>query len=173
MSHLFRLDRIDQVCVVVRDLETALARYWTNLGIGPWRVYTFSAPIVRDMTYRGRPADFAMRVAFAQVGSLMLELLQPLRGPSIYEEFLARCGEGLHHVGLYVPNLDQALQAAQAAGFAVLQSGRGYGLTGDGGFAYLDTEAQLGVIVELIEAPRQRRPPDFIYPPAVGSTEAG
>jgi hypothetical protein len=43
---------------------------------------------------------------------------------------------------------------------AISQWGRGYGLDGDGGFTYLDSLEQLGVVVELIEIPKRRRSPD-------------
>lgn len=35
------LGSIDEVAVVVRDLDAAMARYWTELGIAPWDVYTY------------------------------------------------------------------------------------------------------------------------------------
>lgn len=158
------ISKIDQVCVVVRDLHRAMDQYWSLLGIGPWSVYTFGAPIVKDITYRGRPVDSSMRVAFAQNGALQIELIQPLRGPTIYHEFLERNGEGIHHFGVRVPSLEKAVAEARAAGFEVIQSGRGYGANGDGGYAYLGTEDALGAIYELIELPSERRPPEEIYP---------
>ena len=159
------IGRIDQVCVVVRDLYRAMERYRARLGIEPWRVYTYGPPLVKDLTYRGRPADYQMRIALAQYGNLTFELIQPLRGPTIYHEFLERQGEGIHHFGVFVPSFDEAVAAARAAGFEVIQSGRGFGVHGDGGYAYLDTEAELGAIYELIEIPSERYPPEDVYPP--------
>ena len=51
-----------------------------------------------------------------------------------------------------------------AAGYDLLQSGYGYGLDGDGGYAYFDTERDFGIIVEALEVPRRRREPDFTWP---------
>ncbi len=158
--------KIDQVCVVVRDLRRAMERYRRLLNLFPWRIYTFSAPVVQDMTYRGKPADYSMRVAFTQCGPVQFELIEPLKGPTIYHEFLERHGEGIHHFGVWVPNLEQAVAEARLAGFEVIQSGRGYGVRGDGGYAYLNTEMALGAIYELIEVPSERRPPEEIYPPS-------
>ncbi|MBI2940020.1 MAG: VOC family protein [Chloroflexi bacterium] len=159
------ISRIDQVCVVVRDLQGAMERYWSLLGIGPWRVYTYGAPLVKEMTYRGRPADYRMRIALAQVGPTMFELIQPLQGPTLYHEFLERGGaEGIHHFGVFVPSLDKGIADASAAGFEVVQSGRGFGARGDGGYAYLGTEDALGAIFELIEIPSVRVPPETVYP---------
>jgi hypothetical protein len=161
---LFPIAKIDQVCVVVRDLRQAMEHYVKVLGIGPWRVYTYGAPLVRRLTYRGQPADYQMRLAFCQTPSVMLELIEPTRGPTIYQEFLERSGEGIHHFGVFVPNLAKGIAQAQAAGFEVIMSGHGTGVTDDGGYAYLDTEASLGAIFELIELPSVRHPPEEIYP---------
>jgi hypothetical protein len=164
MDPRFPIQKIDQVCVVVRDLRRAMEQYWTTLGIGPWRVFTYGKPQVRRLTYRGQEANFQMRLAFAQTPTVMIELIEPTRGPSIYHEFLERGGEGIHHFGVIVPNLEDGIAKARQAGFEVIMSGHGTGVTDDGGFAYLSTEDRLGAIFELIEFPSQRRPPEEVYP---------
>jgi hypothetical protein len=50
-------------------------------------------------------------------------------------------------------------------GYAVLQSGRGYGARADGGHAYLDTESTLGMILEVIGVPQERVAPEAVFPP--------
>jgi methylmalonyl-CoA/ethylmalonyl-CoA epimerase len=162
---MFPVTQVNQIALVVRDLDASMRHYWELLGVGPWKTYTYGTPLVRDMTYRGKPQEYRMRIALAQVGAMMVELIQPLSGNNIYVEHLDRKGEGLHHVGVFVPSFDRAVADAQRQGFSVLQSGRGYGKLGDGGFAYLDTEATLGLILELIEIPRERVPAEAEYPP--------
>jgi methylmalonyl-CoA/ethylmalonyl-CoA epimerase len=157
--------QVNQIALVVRDLDAAMRRYWELLRVGPWKVYTYGTPLVRDMTVRGKPQDYRMRIALAQMGSMVIELIQPLSENNIYVEHLDRKGEGLHHIGTFVPSFDRAVAEAQQHGFSVLQSGRGQGRLGDGGFAYLDTEAALGLILELIEVPRERVAPEAVYPP--------
>ena len=73
-------------------------------------------------------------------------------------------GEGLHHLGFWVDSLTEAAAEFTASGYEAIQTGAGYGLDGDGGYAYFDTSAELGVILELIEVPKRRREPDFVYP---------
>lgn len=90
----------------------------------------------------------------------MIELLQPVRGPSIYHEWLERHGEGLHHLGFWVDSLDETISVMRRRGFEVLQSGRGLGVHGDGGFAYFDTGGTHGVILEAIEPPSQPLEPE-------------
>lgn len=156
---------INQVALVVEDLDAAVRRYWERFGIGPWRIYTYQTPLLKQMTYRGRPHDYRMRLALAQMGDVMIELIQPLSDENIYVEHLRRKGPGLHHVGVVVPSVDEAVTDAERAGFRVLQSGRGHGLRGDGAFTYMDTEDVLGMIVEFIEFPKERVAPEAVYPP--------
>ena len=151
----------DQIGIVVEDIDGAMRRYARIFDCGPWHVYTYGPEIVKERTFRGAPGHFEMRLALAG-GGPQLELIQPLTGPSLYHEWLERHGEGLHHIGMRVPDLNAGIRDMEERGFPVLQSGRGYGLDGDGGFAYLDTTAELGVILELIEVPARRREPEAI-----------
>jgi glyoxalase/bleomycin resistance protein/dioxygenase superfamily protein len=157
--------RIDQVALVVEDLDEAVRRYWERFGIGPWRIYTYQPPLVKDMTYRGRRFDYRMRLALAQMGDVMIELIEPLSDENVYTEHLKQKGPGLHHIGIVVPSVPDAVADAAKSGLEVLQSGRGYGLKGDGAYAYMDTQNQLGMIVEFIEFPKERIAPEAVFPP--------
>jgi hypothetical protein len=161
---VFPIAHFDQVGFVVRDLEAAVRRYWERFGIGPWRVYTYGPPLMKEMTYRGRAQAYTMRIALCQHGPLVVELIQSVAGPNIYEEFLAERGEGLHHVRTVVDDVAAATAGLEAAGYACIQSGRGFGVRGDGAFAYFDTTADLGVIYEVAELPKERVPPELVYP---------
>lgn len=148
----------DQLGIVVEDLDSAMARYSAVFACGPWSVWTYGPGFLSESRFRGEPGRFSMRLALAG-SEPQLELIQPLAGPSLYHEWLDAHGPGLHHVGMRVPDLDAGVRDM---GRRVLQSGRGYGLDGDGGFAYLDTADDLGVILELIEVPARRRPPEAV-----------
>lgn len=156
---------ISQVALVVEDLDEAVERYATAFGVGPWHFYTYGKPLLRRMSYQGRPAGYRMRIAMAQVGPMNIELIESLEGPSVYEDFIAKHGYGVHHLGVQVDDADAAIAQAQAAGVGMLQDGSGFGPDGDGHFAYLDTERELGVMLELREAPRRRHPPEKVVPP--------
>lgn len=156
---------IDQVAVIVPDLEEAMRKYWEWLGVGPWRVYTYGKPLVKRMAYRGKPSVYKMRIALSFIGPLNIELIEMLEGDTIYADFVAEHGFGLHHFGIFVKDMEQALVEARAAGLSVVQEGSGFGLDGSGHYAYLDTEGLIGVTIELIELPKRRAAPDKIYPP--------
>ncbi|HEY3060272.1 MAG TPA: VOC family protein [Chloroflexota bacterium] len=161
---MFQIGKIAQVAFVVRDLDAKMRVFWDDFGIGPWAIYNFAPPRVQDMTYRGQRQDFSMRVAFAMCGETQIELVQSVSGPNLYEEFLAQCGEGVQHLGIHVADMDAATAQMQALGYELVQSGRGYGVQGDGAFAYFATADRLGTLVELIQIPRERYPPDATFP---------
>ncbi len=106
-----------------------------------------------------------MRIALANIGPLRIELIQPLEGDTVYAEFLRDHGYGIHHLGILVDDMQEALALAAAAGVAVAMDGSGFGLDGDGHYAYLDTEGRLGTTVELIQRPKRRMQPEKVYPP--------
>ena len=152
---------IAQVGILVDDLDEALRRYaelWE--GAGPWRVYTYGPDFIPDFRYRGAQATCSVRIALG-AQTPHVELLQPLGGgPSVYDGF----GPGLHHLGIFVPSHAEAVAELERAGYEAIQTGAGYGLDGDGGFAYWDTVSELGVIVETIEVPKRRRDPELVLP---------
>ncbi|WP_166397576.1 VOC family protein [Rubrobacter marinus] len=155
---------VDQVAVVVRDLDASMKRYVEEFGIGPWRVYTFSPDWIKGMTFRGEEQGYSMKLALADLGGMMYELIEPVRGPNSYQEFLDEHGEGLHHLGYFVDDLDAAIRDMESKGYRLLQSGRGIGTRGEGGYAYFETGGALGHIIEAIELPQEMPPPEKTYP---------
>ena len=146
-----------QIGLLVDDLHAAMTSWSAVLGRADWLVYTYGPQNLKNASYRSAPSGFAMRLAL--IGSNpQMELIEPLAGPSIYTDWIAERGYGLHHIGFYVPSIGDAIRKARDAGFEPIQSADGYGLHGDGGFAYFDTSAHLDVITELIEVPSVRRP---------------
>ena len=71
----------------------------------------------------------------------------------------------MQHLGVLVDDMKQAIKEAEQAGYKIIMDGAGFGLDGDGHYAYLDTEAELGVTIELIQRPKRRHKPEKIYPP--------
>ena len=155
---------IDQVAVVVRDLDRAMEHYTNDLGLGPWVGYTISPDWVRDMTVHGKQQGYVYKIALCQVGSMLYELIESVEGPSIYEEFLKEHGEGVHHLGYFVEDIDAEISNMESRGFSMLQSARGFGTNDDGAYAYFDTERACGCILEALEMPPEMPPPHRTYP---------
>lgn len=159
---------VNQVAVVVRDIDAAMRHYVEDLGIGPWNVYTYGPERLHTMTFRGEDTSYVMILALAFVGDTMYELIEQVEGPTTYQEFQDAHGEGLHHLGYYVPDIDAEIERMANLGYPLLQSGRGFGVDGDGAFAYFETEPGFGCIIEAIELPRTMPEPERVYPEPVG-----
>ncbi len=156
---------VAQVALVVEDLDQAVEQWWQLFGIGPWHFYTYGKPLVKEMSYRGKPADYAMRLALSWIGPLRIELIEAGKGSTVYADFVKQHGYGVHHFGVLVEDMRDAIEQAQAAGLTMTMDGSGFGLGGDGHYAYLDTEHRIGTTIELIERPKGRLKPEKIYPP--------
>jgi hypothetical protein len=120
------------------------------------------------MTYYGKPTEYKMRVALSYFGPMRVELIEMLEGETVYADFVAEHGYGVHHFGVLVDSMEVALEEADAAGIKMIMDGSGFGLEGDGHYAYLDTEDKIGVTLELIERPKGRMRPEKVYPPNDG-----
>ena len=72
---------ISQIAIVVRDIDDALEKYHRVLGWGPWNVYEHKPPALHDTRLHGEPTEFTMIGAETHVGPIVVELLQPRRGP--------------------------------------------------------------------------------------------
>ena len=150
-----------QVAIVVHDLETAMRTYVQDYGIGPWDIYEFNPGNVKGMREYGRPVERSWRLAVAMVGQVQWELIEPLDDESIYARFLAEKGEGLHHLGVAVPNFDETLAAQAERGNDVVLGGEFSGIS----FAYLATDRDLGVLTEIFSGmPGADQKPDATYP---------
>ena len=160
----FLKNGIAQICMLVKDLDKTVERYWEVFGIGPWHFYTYQKPMVKEMSYYGNPADYKMRIALSYFGSMRIELIEPIEGNSIYDDYIKNHGYGVQHLGVLVENMGEAITMVEEAGFKIIQDGSGFGLSGDGHYAYIDTEEEFGITFELIERPKDRLKPDKIFP---------
>ena len=161
----FLQNGVAQVALIVQDLDKTVENYWNYFGIGPWHFYTYGKPLVKKMSYRGEPVEYKMRVALSWIGSLRIELIEMLEGPTVYADFVKEHGHGVHHFGVLVESMEEAIAQAQEAGLTMTQDGTGFGKDGDGHYAYLNTEKIIGTTIELIERPKGRLEPEKIYPP--------
>jgi len=93
--------------------------------------------------------DFDLVVAYS--GKLQVELIEEKsQRARIYHDHLENYGEGLHHLGFFVPDMDSKLTVARQIGLNILLESE-FKTTGGGHvrFAYLDTRKVCGIIIEL------------------------
>lgn len=155
-----KVTRINQVCLMVKDIQKTMENYWNILGIGPWDLYDMHAPMTSELTYHGKPGQFKMKVALTMVGPTQLELIEPVSGESMYSDFLAEHGEGLQHLQFVADNADEITQIMTKQGFPSLMGGH----VGDGIFDFYDTADALKTIWEIFQPWSKEVSPDYHYP---------
>ena len=139
-------DRAYQIGAVVEDIDAAREHY-ERAGIGPFTEGPSRHAVER--TVYGEPApDVIVRGMIAKMGPIELELLQPVAGGSVQREALEGRGEHALHLCAHTDDLDRDMADMRGRGFSVISQGR----FDDGGkFAYFDTRAVGGMILELFQ----------------------
>jgi len=82
-------------------------------------------------------------MAFANVGPMEVELVQCTEGRIFQSKFLDKWGEGVHHIGFYVDDVDADVAELVKEGANVL-------IHDPGRFAYVDAGGPGGAIFELM-----------------------
>jgi methylmalonyl-CoA/ethylmalonyl-CoA epimerase len=147
------LTRIDHVGIACRDLDAAIGRYEATFGLQVVSLEVNEEQGVREaMLAVGAPG--ASSASSASSGDLRpgyVQLLEPLGPDTPVGRFLARRGEGLHHVGYGVKDIGQALDAIGVRGVRLLDERPRHGSMG-ASIAFLHPADLGGVLTELVEA---------------------
>ena len=132
---------------VVVDLEAAMARWAETLGVGPFTIIPHVA--IDNGMYRGSPSNVDISVATAESGDIQLELIEQHNDvPSCYRDLFERGAEGLHHVAVHTRAYDGEVARYEALGCPQAFGGMYQGTR----FVYMDTSANLGIMVEVVES---------------------
>lgn len=92
-----------------------------------------------------------VRVVMVPLGESRLELLEPISENSVIAKFIAKRGEGLHHVSLRVPNLEAAVERLQKDGVRLVADDIKVGAGGHR-YVFVHPSSTGGVLLELVEA---------------------
>jgi catechol 2,3-dioxygenase-like lactoylglutathione lyase family enzyme len=110
-------NQLMQVCIVVRNLEESAQRYCDLFGMEMPEIRSGSM----EALLHGKPATLTRRVCAFQMGAVQFELLEPGSEPSTWREFLDTKGEGVHHIGFTVPDLEESLEVLAENGVSIRQ----------------------------------------------------
>ena len=146
-----------QIAWVTHDLDATGKALTGLLGAKRW-VHLPNVHFGPDAcTYRGKRADFVADIALSYAGEMQLELIAPVKGESIYTEFLDRGGPGLHPICVEASDtmaFDAALEAAVQQGTPVVQQGV---MPGGMRFAYVSAAAAGVPYIEIAHIPPEIR----------------
>jgi methylmalonyl-CoA/ethylmalonyl-CoA epimerase len=129
-------DSIDHVGVAVSDLDRAIALYEGTFGM--------------PVAHRETVEEQGVEAVLLDVGDGHVELLRPLGPETAVGKFVAKRGEGLHHVAYRVGDIDEALASLRGAGVDLIDAEARVGIR-NSRVAFLHPRATGGVLTELVE----------------------
>jgi len=128
--------QIDHVGIAVKSLSEAVKVYENMIGL---RVSGYD-----------QVDDQGVRVAMLPAGDSRIELLEPVTPDSPIAKFMAKRGEGIHHIAIRVDNIEEALARLQAAGARLIDSVPRAGAHHTR-IAFVHPSSTHGVLLELVE----------------------
>jgi len=140
-QHREMLLHIDHVGIACRSLDAAIERYVSVFGL---------AVVSQEVN-----AEQGVREAMLATssGSSYVQLLEPLGDDTPVGKFLARRGEGMHHVGYAVADVTAALAEIAGTGVRLIDSRPRHGSMG-ASIAFLHPGDLGGVLTELVQPTR-------------------
>jgi methylmalonyl-CoA epimerase len=124
------------VGIAVRSIEEAVPLWVEALGFRHTDTVDFPSMM--------------LKIAFLHAGSAEVELLEPTHPDSPVGRFLAKRGEGLHHLSFLVADLEKALKEAEDLGLDLIDRSPREG-SHETRIAFLSPRALSGVLIELCE----------------------
>ncbi|MFZ0313793.1 MAG: methylmalonyl-CoA epimerase [Candidatus Korobacteraceae bacterium] len=131
------MSEIDHLGIAVKSLAQA-KKFYEQLGLKPMPEETVEAEQVR--------------LSMVPVGESRIELLEPLSAESPIGKFLAKRGEGLHHVALHVDDLSGTVERLKASGTRLISDEIKVGAGGHL-YVFVHPSSAGGVLLELVEDP--------------------
>jgi len=147
-NNLLGTNVVVQVGILVNDIEKTGADYAAILGMEkPGWSWTGTREEAKT-EYRGTPSEARAKLMFFPVGGNMtIELIEPDENPSTWRDDLNKNGEGVHHLAFVIKGMKETVARLEANGIPLIQKGEYTG----GRYAYLDSNAQLKTLIELLE----------------------
>jgi len=136
-----------QIGIIVKDIEKTSRAYAGFLGVDMPEWFLTDDVDKAHTAFKGKLSEARAKLAFFQLKNITIELIEPVGGPSTWQEFLDTKGEGVHHIAFEIKGMDEEIIRMQRKGMSLLQRGDYEG----GRYSYIDASAQLGVILELLE----------------------
>jgi methylmalonyl-CoA/ethylmalonyl-CoA epimerase len=138
---------ITQVGIIVQDIE-AKAQAWAEvLGLPVPEIMITDTYERAQTEYNGKPSNARAKLAFFHLGQVDLELIEPVGKPSTWQDQLDEHGDSLHHIAFVIQGMSEKVAYLEARGLPLVQRGEYPG----GRYAYINGNAQLGAILELLE----------------------
>ncbi|EAP87746.1 MULTISPECIES: methylmalonyl-CoA epimerase [Croceibacter] len=130
------LTKIEHIGIAVSNLEEANKTYETLLGVAPYKA--------EDVESEG------VTTSFFKVGDSKIELLGATHEDSAIAKFIAKRGEGIHHIAYAVEDIEKEMKRLKNEGFKLLNETPKKGADNKL-IAFLHPKSSNGVLVELCQ----------------------
>ena len=158
---------VTQIGIITADIDRAVRTWADRYGVGPWQVFRFDPSNMSELTVGGRPVEYGMRIALAYLGPMMFELIEPSDERSVYAQSLERHGgaDHFHHILCDTDDFHATLAAFAQKGITPAQTGHMHETHAS--FAYLDSEPDIGFMLEFAHVDGELNLPEpmYVYPP--------
>ena len=131
--------QISHIGIAVRDLDAAIKTYTEALGIKLDEIV--------------ESPETGMKAAMLSLDNSALELLAPIGNEGVIAKFLENRGEGIHHLSIEVDDIVKSLESLAAQGVRLIDEVPRDGI--EGKVAFIHPKAMNGVLIELVEKPRE------------------
>jgi methylmalonyl-CoA/ethylmalonyl-CoA epimerase len=129
-------ERVDHVGIAVRDLDAAIEMYSKLFGV--------------EFTYRHTVEEQGVEEAMGRVGESWIQLLRPLGPETPVGRFIASRGEGVHHIGYGVADVEAVLAELKGYDVKLIDEHPRPGSRG-ASIAFIHPKSVGGVLVELVQ----------------------
>lgn len=153
-----------QIGLIVQDIERSIEQYKKIMGLEKPACNVTEARDQSQATYHGEPMEARGKIACYDLGQVQYELIQPLNEGSTWMDYLKQHGEGIQHVALGVSNSAAIAASFVEHDYTIMQQGMFNERSGM--YAYLNTERDLGIMLELLEHINGRGTADRLAFPA-------
>lgn len=143
------LTRLDHVGIACRDLRRAIDMYRETFGLGVLSEEENEEQGVREAMLAVGPSGFT-GAGPGSLGVGYIQLLEPLSPDTPVGRFIARRGEGIHHVGYGVADIKEALATVAGTGIRLVDERPRHGSMG-ASIAFLHPGDLGGVLTELVQ----------------------
>ncbi len=147
MAGLLGNNVVTQIGILVNDIDKVSQAYADFFGVPKPAAMLTGTLEETQATFNGQPCEARAKLAFFNMGSLQIELIEPDQEPSTWRNYLNEHGEGPHHIAFMVEGMKEKITLLESKGFPLQQKGEYTG----GRYAYIDTISELKVLVELLE----------------------
>lgn len=130
------IEAVDHIGVAVKSISEAAKFYEEKLGLK-----IIGIEEVKDQK---------VRVAFIPIGGTRIELIEAITPDSPIAAFISKRGEGIHHVALRVPNLEESLKSLKEKGVVLIDEKPRIGARGIK-IAFVHPKSTGGILLELCE----------------------